>query len=62
ILYRRVVRRGRYRRTCQCHAQPRTVTAPLPPKLLPKSIFGTSLWIHLLLEKFHLQRPTLDQK
>ncbi|TWU33733.1 IS66 family transposase [Novipirellula artificiosorum] len=58
ILYRRVVRRGRYRRTCQCHAQPRTVTAPLPPKLLPKSIFGTSLWIHLLLEKFHLQRPT----
>jgi len=30
----------------------------LAPKLLPKSIYGTSLWIHLLLEKFHLQRPT----
>lgn len=57
-VYRRVVRRKRYRRTCTCRQQPRTVTAPLPPKLLPKSTYGTSLWIHLLLEKFHLQRPT----
>jgi len=58
IIYRRVIRRQRYRRTCECRDQPRTVTAPLPPKLLPKSIYGTSLWVHLLLEKFHLQRPT----
>jgi transposase len=57
-VYRRVVRRKRYRRTCQCRDQQRTVTAPLPSKLLPKSIYGTSLWNHLLLEKFHLQRPT----
>ena len=57
-VYRRVVRRKRYRRTCNCRDQSRTVTAPLPPKLLPKSIYGTSLWVHLLLEKFHLQRPT----
>jgi transposase len=49
-VYRRVVRRKRYRRTCQCRVQQRTVTAPLPSKLLPKSIYGTSLWIHLLLE------------
>jgi transposase len=58
VIYRKVVRRKRYRRTCTCREQPRTVTAPLPPNLLPKSIYGTSLWIHLLLEKFHLQRPT----
>jgi len=56
-VYRRVVRRKRYRRTCNCHRQ-RTITAPTPPKLLPKSAYGTSLWVHLLLEKFHLQRPT----
>ncbi len=64
ILYRRVVRRKRYRRTCQCKEQPRTLTAPPPAKLLPKSIYGTSIWIHLLLEKFHLQRPhnrTIEQ-
>ena len=63
-LYRRVIRRKRYRRTCDCPDPPRTATAPLPPKLLPRSIYGTSLWIHLLLEKFHLQRPmhrTLEQ-
>ena len=58
IIYRRVVRRKRYRRTCACDKEPRTVMAPLPEKLLPKSIYGTSIWIHLLLEKFHLQRPT----
>jgi transposase len=57
-VYRRVVRRKRYRRTCDCAGRQRTVTAPLPPKLLPKSMYGTSLWMHLLLEKFHLQRPT----
>ena len=52
------IRRKRYRQTCDCRPQPRTVTAPLPPKLLPKSLYGTSIWVHLLLEKFHLQRPT----
>ena len=57
IVYRRVIRRQRYRRTCDCADQPQTVTAPLPPKLLLKSIYGTSPWIHLLLEKFPLQRP-----
>jgi transposase len=64
VIYRSVIRRKRYRRTCDCREQPRTVTAPLPAKLLPKSILGTSLWVHLLLEKFHLQRPmqrTLEQ-
>ena len=56
IVYRRVVRRHRYRRTCKCKC-PRTVIAPQPPKLLPKSLLGTSIWTHLLIEKFHLQRP-----
>ena len=57
IVYRRVIRRKRYRQTCNCSGRHLTVTAPLPPKVLPKSIYGTSLWVHLLLEKFHLQRP-----
>ena len=58
VVYRRVVKRKRYRRTCECADQPRIVTPPVSPKLLPKSRYGTSLWIHLLVEKFHLQRPT----
>jgi transposase len=58
VVYRRVVRRKRLRRTCGCPDQPQTITAPAPPKLFPKSRLGTSLWVHLLIEKFHLQRPT----
>lgn len=62
-VYRRVVRRKRYRRTCECKDQRRTVTAPLPSKLLPKSIYGTSLWIHLLwLPAKVMQQFALTQK
>jgi hypothetical protein len=57
VVYRKIVRRRRLGRTCDCHDQPRTITATSPPKLLPKSRLGTSVWVHLLIEKFHLQRP-----
>ena len=63
-VYGKVVHRKRYHRTCDCRQQPQTATAPLPPKFLPKSLYGTSIWTHLLLEKFHLQRPmhcTIEQ-
>jgi len=55
VFYRRRVRRRRYRQTCNCPG-PRTHTAPKPPKLIPKSRYGTSVWVHLLLEKFLLGR------
>lgn len=56
VIYRRRVRRRRYRKTCNCPG-PRTQTAPKPAKLIPKSRFGNSVWVHLLLEKFLLGRP-----
>lgn len=56
VIYRRRIRRRRYRQTCHCSG-PRTHTAPKPPKLIPKSRYGTSVWVHLLLEKFLLGRP-----
>ncbi len=62
-VFRRRYRRRRYRRTCDCPG-PRTLTAPTPPKLIPKSRYGLSLWVHLLLEKFSAQRPiqrTIEQ-
>ena len=55
--HRRVILRRRNAATCQCPDQPRTLTAPAPPKLIPKSRLGTSVWVHLLLEKFCLHRP-----
>jgi transposase len=63
VIYRRRIRRRRYRKTCNCPGS-RTHTAAKPPKLIPKSRYGDSLWVHLLLEKFLLGRPlqrTIEQ-
>jgi transposase len=57
IVYRYVTHRRRYQRACQCPGQ-RTWTAPAPPKLIPKGLFGTSLWVEIFLDKFASQRPT----
>lgn len=40
--YRRVIHRRRYERTCTCQGS-RTLTAPPPPKLIPKA---TGAWKH----------------
>src|SRR5262249_60292380 len=55
--YRRVLRRRRYQATCAC-AGGRTRTAPPPPKLIPKSLLGTSVWVEILLDKYASHRPT----
>jgi transposase len=57
-VYRQKTRRKRYRSTCQCCGCTQTVTAPCPAKLIRKSRLGTSLWAHILLDKFASHRPT----
>jgi transposase len=49
---RRVHKRKRYRPTCQCKAVPGIVTAPCPPKLIPKGMFTGGFWTEVLLNKF----------
>jgi transposase len=56
--YRRVIRRKRYRRVCNCPDLPYTFTAPAPAKLLPKGLYGTSIWVEILLAKFANYQPT----
>ena len=56
-VYRRVIRRRRGQRTCDCPG-PRTCTAPPAPKLIPKSLLGVSVWVAILLDKFASYRPT----
>jgi transposase len=56
--YRRVIRRKRYKPTCTCPDNPGIITAPGPAKLIPKSIFGVSIWVELLLDKYLFYRPT----
>jgi len=56
--HRRVIKRKRYKPTCKCPDQPGIITAPNPPKLIPKSSLGVSVWVKVLLGKFLWQRPT----
>jgi transposase len=56
--YRRRIRRRRYQRTCSCSNCPRTFTAASAPKLIPKGVLGTSIWVEILLDKFASYRPT----
>ena len=49
--YRRVIKRRRYRRSCQCAAAP-------PSRLIPKGILGISVWVTVLIDKYLLYRPT----
>jgi transposase len=56
--HRRLIHRQRYRPTCTCGAHPGIITAPPPPRLLPKSPFGISIWVNVLLDKYQFYRPT----
>jgi transposase len=57
VIYRRVIRRQRYQKTCAC-AGNKTITAPAPAKLIPKSLFATSVWVEILLAKYFNHQPT----
>jgi transposase len=56
--HRRLIRRHRYRPTCDCGAHPGIVTAPPAPRVIPKSILGVTVWVTLLLDKYLFYRPT----
>jgi len=56
--HRRLIRRHRYRPTCACGAHPGLVTAPPPPRGIPKSILGVSILVELLVDKYLSYRPT----
>lgn len=56
-LVRRVRRRHRYARTCHCTGVPAIITAPLPPRVIPKGMFSVGFIALLLVEKFILGLP-----
>ncbi len=54
----RVIQRSCMKKGCTCKGVPSTVTAPMPPKVLPKSPYGISIWENVLLSKFRYCQPT----
>lgn len=56
--HRRVLRRRRYRPTCDCGTPPDIITAPPAPRLMANSALGVSVWVLVLLDKYAFHRPT----
>jgi len=54
---RRVHRRKRYRRACNCPGVPGIIAAPVPVKLLPKGKFTMEFWLRILEQKYRFQIP-----
>jgi transposase len=50
--YRRVIRRRRYRPTCECAVLPGIVAAPAPARLIERGKCGITVWVEALLDKF----------
>lgn len=57
ILYRPVWQRCRSETTCACGGPTRMLTAPLPPQVIAKGLYGTSLWVEILVDKFSSYQP-----
>jgi transposase len=58
--YRRKVFRKRYMKSCSCLSvkdSPQIIVVPPAPKIIPKSPYGISIWVHILLAKFLYAQP-----
>jgi len=55
--YIRKIRRKKYTRGCKCPGTKGIITAEGPAKLMPRSRYGTSVWIHILIRKYRFQIP-----
>src|SRR6266849_7223140 len=56
--HRRRIQRQRYQKACHCPQVTGIVTAAPPPRLIPKSQLGVSVWTMVLLDKYLYGRPT----
>ena len=56
--YIRRIRRHTHVRGCQCSGLPVIVTAPPPARLIPRSPYGVSVWVEVILSKYHYGQPT----
>jgi len=56
--YKRKIIRSCMKKGCSCKGVPNAITAPMPPKVIPKSPYGVSVWEAVLLNKFRYCQPT----
>jgi len=53
----RRIKRQKCAKNCMCTPGSKFITAPVPPKLIPRSPFGNSIWEEILLSKFLHAQP-----
>lgn len=58
FIYKRVIKRKRYAKRCNCSGSKGIITAPPPPKLYPKTSLGNSIWVHICAQRFLHGTPT----
>ena len=54
----RRIRRQCMRKGCCCKKVPGKLMAPISPNVIPRSLYGISIWEAVLLTKFHYCQPT----
>ena len=55
--HKRVIRRPRLRRTCECASSPIEVSAPPVPRLFDDTLYGITVWVCFLYERYACYRP-----
>ena len=55
--HKRVISRPRLRRTCQCASSPIEVSAPPVPRLFDDTLYGITVWMCFLYERYACYRP-----
>ncbi len=56
--YVRRIRRTAYQPGCRCDKLPAILLPPQAPRLIPRSPYGVSFWVEILVTKFHSGLPT----
>jgi transposase len=58
--HRRRIRRPAYTRNpgCTCEGTPAILTAPPPARLIPRSDYGVSFWVEVILSKYRYGQPS----
>jgi len=56
--HKRKIKRKKYKKKCKCPNSPTIITAPKPKtEVIPKSKYGTSFWVMVLLNKYFSHIP-----
>jgi transposase len=55
--YKRIIKRKRAKTNCCCASKPGIICAPVAAKVIPRSQYGISIWVKILLGKYLYSHP-----